>query len=257
MILADSHCHIDFPQFDEKFDSILEEADKMDVGYLLCVAVNIEDFPRILKMSYEHKKIYASVGVHPNTDEGEDPTVDRLVELGQDSRVVAIGETGLDYFRSEGDLDWQRDRFARHIEAGKVLNKPIIVHSRDAPDDTIRIMDECDAKEASGVMHCFTGDYPMAKAAMDQNFFISFSGIVTFKNAADLADVAKKIPMDRMLIETDSPYLAPVPKRGKENQPAFVRHTAEFLAELKGMDLDEFADITTNNFLRLFKIKAA
>ena len=257
MILADSHCHIDFPQFDEKFNSILDEAKKMEVGYLLCVAVNIEDFPRILKMSYEHEKIYASVGVHPNTVEGEDPTIDRLVELGSDSRVVAIGESGLDYFRSEGHLDWQRDRFARHIEAGKVLNKPIIVHSRDAPDDTIRIMDACNAKDASGVMHCFTGDYEMAKSAMDQNFFISFSGIVTFKNAADLAEVAKKIPMDRMLIETDSPYLAPVPKRGKENQPAFVRHTAEFLAELKGLDLDEFADTTTNNFLRLFKIKAA
>ncbi|MDE0310237.1 MAG: TatD family hydrolase [Acidiferrobacterales bacterium] len=254
MLLADSHCHIDFPQFDDKFDSILTEARNMDVGYLLCVSVNIEDFPRILAMSYKYDEIYASMGVHPNTVDAEDPDVTRLTELGSDPNVVAIGETGLDYFRSSGELDWQRDRFARHIEAGKILDKPIIVHSRDAPDDTIRIMKECDAGEAGGVMHCFTGDYEMAKSAMDLGFYISFSGIVTFKNAADLADVARKIPIERMLIETDSPYLAPVPKRGKENQPAFVRHTAEFLSNLKGMQIEEFAEKTTANFLQLFKI---
>ena len=254
MKLADSHCHIDFPQFDGKFESILTEAKEMEIGYMLCVSVNIEDFPRILEMSRQHDEIYASVGVHPNTVDAEDPSVERLVELGSDPDVVAIGETGLDYFRSSGDLDWQRDRFARHIEAGKKLNKPIIVHSRNAPEDTVRIMRECDAEDAGGVMHCFTGDYHMAKSAMDLGFYISFSGIVTFKNAADLAQVAKKIPMERMLIETDAPYLAPVPKRGKENQPAYVRHTAEFLADLKGMELEEFAKTTTDNFLHLFKI---
>lgn len=254
MKLADSHCHIDFPQFDGKFESILTEAKEMEIGYMLCVSVNIEDFPRILEMSRHHDEIYASVGVHPNTVDAEDPSVERLVELGSDTDVVAIGETGLDYFRSSGDLDWQRDRFARHIEAGKKLKKPIIVHSRDAPEDTIRIMREYDAEDAGGVMHCFTGDYQMAKSAMDLGFYISFSGIVTFKNAADLAQVAKKIPMERMLIETDAPYLAPVPKRGKENQPAYVRHTAEFLADLKGMELEEFANTTTDNFLNLFKI---
>ena len=164
----------------------------------------------------------SSVGVHPNTVDAEDPSVVRLVELGSDPNVVAIGETGLDYFRSSGELEWQRDRFARHIEAGKILKKPIIVHSRDAPDDTIRIMKECNAGETGGVMHCFTGNYEMAKSAMDLGFYISSSGIVTFKNATDLAEVAKKIPMERMLIETDAPYLAPVPRRGKENQPAFV-----------------------------------
>ena len=254
MQLADSHCHIDFPQFDEKFEAILIEAKNMNVGYMLCVSVNIEDFPRILAMSYKYDEIHASVGVHPNTVDAEDPSVARLVELGSDPNVVAIGETGLDYFRSAGDLDWQRDRFARHIEAGKILKKPIIVHSRDAPDDTIKIMKEYNAGEAGGVMHCFTGNYEMARAAMELGFYISFSGIVTFKNATDLAEVAKKIPMERLLIETDAPYLAPVPRRGKENQPAFVRHTAEFLADLKGIELEEFAETTTDNFRQLFKI---
>ncbi len=255
MILADSHCHIDFPQFDGKFDSILTEAKSMDVGYMLCVAVNLEDFPAILAMAVEYDHIYASVGVHPNTVDSEDPSIERLVELGADSNVVAIGETGLDYFRSSGDLDWQRDRFVRHIEAAKQLNKPIIIHSRNASEDTIRIMEQCKANQAGGVMHCFTGDYEMAVSAMDLGFYISFSGIVTFKNASDLAEVAKRIPMERMLIETDSPYLAPVPKRGKENQPAYVRHTAEFLADLKELPLEEFARITTDNFLQLFKIE--
>ena len=226
----------------------------MLVEYMLCVAVNLEDFPDILSLSDQYESISASVGVHPNTTEGEDPSIDRLTELARDDRVVAIGETGLDYFRSSGELDWQRDRFARHIEAAKRVNKPIIVHSRNAPEDTISILDRCGASEPGGVMHCFTGNYHMAKQAMDLGFYISFSGIVTFKNAADLADVAKKIPMERMLIETDSPYLAPVPKRGKENQPAYVRHTAEFLANLKGMAIEEFAEITTRNYLELFSI---
>ncbi len=256
MHFADSHCHIDFPDFKDNFDEIIDLASAMDVAYMLCVAVNLEDFPNILALSDAYEHIYASVGVHPNTTNAEDPTVERLVELGRDSRVVAIGETGLDYFRSSGQLDWQRERFARHIEAAKVLDKPIIVHSRNAPEDTIAVMGDCRADRAGGVMHCFTGDYSMAKKAMELNFYISFSGIVTFRNAQNLANVAKKIPIDRMLIETDSPYLAPVPRRGKQNQPAFVRHTAEFLANLKGMSLEDFAEKTTNNFLNLFKIPA-
>ena len=254
MQFADSHCHIDFPEFAENFDSLVDLASEMDVAYMLCVAVNLEDYPKILAISEAHRNIYPSVGVHPNTVDAEDPSVERLVELGSDARVVAIGETGLDYFRSSGKLDWQRDRFSRHIEAACTVNKPIIVHSRDAPDDTISILREGNADRPGGVMHCFTGDYTMAKAAMELGFYISFSGIVTFKNATNLADVAKKIPMDRMLIETDSPYLAPVPKRGKENQPAYVRYTAEFLAELKGIELEEFARTTTGNFLELFNI---
>ena len=255
MQLADSHCHIDFPQIEENFTAMLNIAEEMEVKYMLCVSVNLEDYPRILALSDSYEHIYASVGVHPNTTDGEDPSVERLTELGLDERVVAIGETGLDYFRSSGELDWQRDRFARHIESARNVNKPIIVHSRNAPDDTIAIMRENRAGEAGGVMHCFTGNYEMAKSALDQGFYISFSGIVTFKNAQDLADVAKKIPLDKMLIETDSPYLAPVPKRGKQNQPGYVRYTAEFLSELRGIPLEEFAEITTNNFLKLFGIK--
>jgi TatD DNase family protein len=243
-----------FPRVSEKFESLVDLASEMDVAYMLCVAVNLEDYPQILALSESHRNIYPSVGVHPNTVGAEDPSVERLVELGSDARVVAIGETGLDYFRSSGELDWQRDRFSRHIEAACTVNKPIIVHSRDAPDDTLSILREGNADRPGGVMHCFTGDYAMAKAAMELGFYISFSGIVTFKNATDLADVAKKIPMDRMLIETDSPYLAPVPKRGKENQPAYVRYTAEFLAQLKGIELAEFARATTDNFLELFNI---
>lgn len=255
MEFADSHCHINFPELEEKMPSLLDLAAEMDVKYMLCVAVNLEDYPKILALSDAHEHIYASVGVHPNTIEGEDPDIERLSDLGRDERVVGIGETGLDYFRSSGDLDWQRDRFVRHIEAARIVNKPIIVHSRNAPDDTISIMRASGARDPGGVMHCFTGDYEMARQALDENFYISFSGIVTFKNAQDLADVAKKIPLDRMLIETDAPYLAPVPKRGKENQPAYVRYTAEFLAELRGIDLEEFAQITTENFLDLFKIR--
>lgn len=255
MELADSHCHINFPQFREKFDSVLDLAQQMDVKYMLCVAVNLEEYPQILELSDVHENIYPSVGVHPNETEGEDPSVQRLVNLGMDDRVVAIGETGLDYYRSIGELDWQRDRFARHIEAARIVKKPIIVHSRNAPEDTISIMRDSQAREAGGVMHCFTGDYEMAKAALDEGFYVSFSGIVTFKNAKDLAEVAKKIPMDKLLIETDAPYLAPVPKRGKENQPAYVRHTAEFLAELRGVSLESIAEKTTNNFLDLFQIR--
>lgn len=254
MELADSHCHINFPQLEEKIDCVVDLAQQMAVRYMLCVAVNLEDYPQILALSDAYHNIYASVGVHPNETEGEDPSVERLTELGKDERVVAIGETGLDYFRSSGELDWQRERFARHIKAGQKLGKPIIVHSRNAPEDTIAIMRNNSAGECGGVMHCFTGDYTMAKAAMDEGFYISFSGIVTFKNATDLADVAKKIPLDKLLIETDAPYLAPVPKRGKENQPAYVRYTAEFLADLKGMELEKFAEITTANFLELFRI---
>ncbi len=253
MELADSHCHINFPQFAGKIESVMDLAQQMNVNYMLCVAVNLEDLPDILTLVDQYENISMSVGVHPNETDGEDPSVSRLMELGEDERVVAIGETGLDYYRSAGDLDWQRERFQRHIAAARRVDKPLIIHSRNAPDDTISIMRTSGAGEAGGVMHCFTGDYAMAKAALDENFYISFSGIVTFKNAVELAEVAKKIPLRRMLIETDAPYLAPVPKRGKENQPAYVRYTAEFLSELKGIKLEEFAEITTANYFGLFK----
>jgi TatD DNase family protein len=178
--------------------------------------------------------------------------VDQLVELAGRERVVAVGETGLDYFRTEGDVEWQRERFRRHIRAAREVNKPLIVHTRAARDDTLKIMAEEGAAEAGGVLHCFTEDWEMARAAMDMNFYISFSGIVTFKNARELQDVARRLPMERMLVETDSPYLAPVPKRGKTNQPAYVRYVAEFIAELRGDSFESLAAETTRNFYTLF-----
>jgi TatD DNase family protein len=207
----------------------------------------------MLGIAESHASVFASVGLHPNEQGGHEPGIDELVALAQHPKVVAIGETGLDYFRSEGDLDWQRERFRRHIRAAKACGKPIIVHSRDAPEDTIAILDEEGAQEVGGVMHCFTGDWAMAEQAMALNFHISFSGIVTFKSAIGLQAVAREMPEERMLVETDCPYLAPVPHRGKPNQPAYVRHTAEFIAELRGMSYEQLAAITTENYLNLFK----
>ena len=208
----------------------------------------------MLEIVEQHGRVSASVGLHPNEQDGHDPDVDELVAYAKHPKVIAIGETGLDYFRSEGDLDWQRDRFRRHITAAKQAGKPLIIHSRDAKEDTLRILEEESAGEAGGVMHCFTGDWDMAKRAMDLNFYISFSGIVTFKSARELQEVATRMPAERYLVETDSPYLAPVPHRGKPNQPAFVRHVAEFIAELRGESYEQVAAETTRNFEHLFKV---
>jgi TatD DNase family protein len=213
----------------------------------------MENYPAMLEIAETHAQVMASVGLHPNERDGHEPGIDELVELARHPKVVAIGETGLDYFRSEGDLDWQRDRFRRHIVAAKQSGKPLIIHSRDAREDTLRILEEENAGEAGGVMHCFTGDWDMAQHAMDLNFYISFSGIVTFKSAHELQEVALKIPAERMLVETDCPYLAPVPHRGKPNQPAFVRHVAEFIAELRGESYEHIAEMTTRNFESLFR----
>lgn len=255
-MLVDSHCHLDMldlEPFGGSIDGVLDVAADNDVGHFLCVSVNLEDYPDMLKLAEAHERVTASVGLHPNERDGHDPSVDELVELARHPKVVAIGETGLDYFRSEGDLDWQRERFRRHIRAAKACGKPIIVHSREAPDDTIAILDEENAAEVGGVMHCFTGDWAMAEQAIALNFHISFSGIVTFKSAQGLQEVAQKVPAERMLVETDCPYLAPVPHRGKPNHPAFVRHTAEFVAELRGERYEEVAKATTANFIALFK----
>jgi TatD DNase family protein len=195
-----------------------------------------------------------TVGVHPNVTEGQDPTSDELINLAQDSKIVAIGETGLDYFRSEGDLTWQHHRFKNHIEAAKRLNMPLIIHTREAKEDTIKILDEENAAETGGVIHCFTEDWAFAKQALDLNFYISFSGIVTFKNAQDIKEVAKKVPADRFLIETDSPYLAPVPFRGKPNYPIYVKHVAEHVAELRNTSIDQIAEQSRENYYRLFSI---
>lgn len=254
MQLVDSHCHINFEPLSERVGELLSLAQEKGVGYFLCVSVNLEDYPQVLALAQDHTNIFASVGVHPNEREGQDPTVEELVVLGADPLVVAIGETGLDYFRSEGDLDWQRQRFARHIEAARQLVKPLIIHSRNAAEDTLKIMVQERASEVTGVMHCFAEDWTVAKAALDMGFYISFSGIVTFKSAETLREVARKVPADRMLIETDSPYLAPVPHRGKINEPAYVYHVAECLAEVRDTHVEEIGEQTTNNFFNLFPL---
>lgn len=222
------------------------------VDYMLCVAVNLEDYPQIEKLAARYENIFSSVGVHPNYTECHDPQCDELVNLARNPDVVAIGETGLDYFRNEGDMSWQKKRFENHIEAGRESGKPLIVHTRSAADDTMDMLETLGARDCGGVMHCFAEDWETARRALDIGFYISFSGIVTFKNAESLRGVARKTPKDRMLIETDSPYLAPVPHRGKTNEPSFVRHTAEYLSGLLSVPLDELADLTTGNFFTLF-----
>jgi len=223
---------------------------------MLCVSVNLEDFPEVLALAQQHAHIFASVGVHPCYQDVKEPTADELIDIAQDSNIVAIGETGLDYFRVENqDMTWQQNRFVNHIHAAKSVNKPLIIHTRSAADDTMRMLKEEGADECRGVMHCFAEDWEVAKKALDLGFFISLSGIVTFKSAEAVQDVAKKCPLDRILVETDSPYLAPVPLRGKMNEPAFVRHTAQFVADLRGISLEELAFATTENFFDLFPAK--
>jgi len=255
MFLVDSHCHLDrldLTPYDGKLEGALNNAREQGVGHMLCVCINLEHFEDVLAPARQYDFVTASVGVHPNDHEGEEPDCDRLVTLAQDEQVVAIGETGLDYFRSEGDLEWQRERFRQHIAAAKQTGKPLIIHMRDATADTLRVLEEENAADVGGVMHCFVEDWDTAKAAMDMNFHISFSGIVTFNSARELKEVARKIPLDRMLVETDAPYLAPVPYRGKSNQPAYVRHVAEHIAELRNTDVESIARATTDNYFKLF-----
>lgn len=253
--LVDSHCHLDrldLTPFDGQLDKALQAATEQGVGHMLCVCIDLEHFDDVLQPARQHSNVSASVGVHPNETEGKEPTADELIDLAQDEQVVAIGETGLDYFRSEGDLAWQRDRFRTHISAAKQTGKPLIIHMRDAAKDTLQTLKEEKADEVGGVMHCFTEDREVAKAALDLNFMISFSGIVTFNSAKELKEVAKMVPLDRMLVETDSPYLAPVPYRGKSNQPAYVRQVAEHVAELRQTSLENIAEATTSNYFSLF-----
>lgn len=254
MPFVDSHCHINFPELAANMDDVLAQMRDNEVLSALCVSVNLADFPQVLALAERHPNIYASVGVHPDYEGVEEPDVVRLVRLAQHPRVVAIGETGLDYFRLKGDLEWQRARFRTHIRAARESGKPLIIHTREAAADTLRIMAEEKAGEASGVMHCFTESWEVAEAALGMGFYISFSGIVTFKNAKQLKEVAQRVPLERILIETDAPFLAPVPHRGKINQPAYVMHVAEEIASLRGISLDEVGRSTTENFARLFKM---
>ena len=253
MQIVDSHCHINFDELYQKLPDVLSNAKQNDVSHMLCVSVNLEDFPQVKNLADKYQHIFASVGVHPCYEDVKEPSVEELIEVGSDDNIVAIGETGLDYFRIENkDMTWQRDRFKRHISAAKTLNKPLIIHTRSAADDTMRILKEEGADQCRGVMHCFAEDWNVAQKVLDLGFYISFSGIVTFKSATNVQEVARKCPIDRILVETDAPYLAPVPLRGKLNEPANVRHTAQYVADLKGIPLEELAQQTTNNFFELF-----
>jgi TatD DNase family protein len=254
----DSHCHINFPELAARMPEILDRMAENQVSHALCVSVDLPDFPQVLDLAERYPNVYASVGVHPDYPDTPEPSVDDLVRLSDHPKIVAIGETGLDYYRLEGDLEWQRERFRTHIRASRATGKPLIIHTRSAAEDTLRIMREegagSDAGGAAGVMHCFTESQAVADAAIEMGFYISFSGIVTFKSARDLQAVARAIPLERMLIETDAPYLAPVPFRGKTNEPGFVRHVAEYIATLRGEPLERVARQTTANFFDLFRI---
>jgi TatD DNase family protein len=254
---VDSHCHINFPELAARMPEIMQKMADNGVTHALCVSVDLPDFPQVLALAEQYPHIYASVGVHPDYEDTPEPSAEQLVELAQHPRIIAIGETGLDYFRLKGDLEWQRERFRQHIRASRLSRKPLIIHTRAAADDTIRILREEGAGTAdggvAGVMHCFTESLEVALAAIEMGFYISFSGILTFKSAKDLQVVAKALPLDRILIETDSPYLAPMPHRGKMNEPGFVRHVGEFLADLKGVSVTEVQETTTKNFFKLFQ----
>jgi TatD DNase family protein len=248
----DSHCHINFPELAGRLPALFERMAANQVGYALCIGVELEKFPEIRTLAETYPNVFASVGVHPDHEACTEPTVEDLVALADHPRVVAIGETGLDYFRLTGDLEWQRDRFRTHIRAARAARKPLVIHTRAAADDTLRLMREEQAGEAGGVMHCFTESLAVAEAAVELGFYISFSGIVTFKNAAALREVAAAIPIERILIETDSPYLAPVPHRGQTNEPGFVKHVAEEIARVRGTTTEAIGAATTANFFRLF-----
>ena len=251
--LVDSHCHLNFSEFTDNMPAIRQQMAEADVGHALCISVTLDKFPEVLSLAEQFENFYASVGVHPDYEDIAEPNVDELVRLAQHPKIVAIGETGLDYFRLTGDLEWQRERFRVHIRAAILAGKPLIIHTRSAAEDTLRIMQEEGANKIGGVMHCFTENLDVALAAIEMGFYISFSGIVTFKNAAQIKQVAQVIPLDKILVETDSPYLAPVPFRGKTNQPAYVKYVAQEVANLRDISLDEVMQATTHNFFSLFK----
>jgi TatD DNase family protein len=251
-MFIDSHCHLNFPDLANRLPDIYHRMQDNLVSHALCISVDLETFPQVLAIAESRDNLYASVGVHPDHEDCTEPTVEDLVKLAANPKVIAIGETGMDYYRTPGPLAWQQNRFRVHIRAARESGKPLIIHTRSASDDTLSIMREENAGEAGGVMHCFTESMEVAKAAMDLGFYISFSGIVTFKNAKDLKEVAQAVPLDRMLIETDSPYLAPMPYRGKTNEPGFVKHVAEEIARLKEASVEEVGEVTSRNFRKLF-----
>jgi TatD DNase family protein len=258
---VDSHCHLDFPELAERLPDVLAHMRQQSVSHALCISVQLEHFPRVLALAERHPQLFATVGVHPDQQNVEEPGVERLLALAQHPKVVGIGETGLDYYwhknTSPETNAWQRERFRVHLRAARSCGKPLIIHTRDAAADTLRLMREEGADTTSGgpggVMHCFTETWEVAEQALDMGFYISFSGIVTFKNAIKLKQVAERIPLNRLLIETDSPYLAPVPHRGKTNEPAWVPLVAAEIARLKNVPLETIAQASSDNFFKLFE----
>jgi TatD DNase family protein len=255
-VFVDSHCHINFPELAADLPAVFEAMAENRVTHAMCIGVNLPDLPQVLALAEQHANVYASVGVHPDYEDTPEPSVEQLVALAARPKVAAIGETGLDYYRATGDLEWQRERFRTHIRAARSCDKPLVVHTRSAAADTLAIMRDERAGDAGGVMHCFTETWDVAQGALELGFHISFSGIVTFKNAVALKEVARRVPLDRMLIETDAPYLAPVPHRGKLNQPAYVRYVAEEIARLRDVPVEVIAAATSANFFRLIRASA-
>lgn len=257
-MFIDSHCHldrIDLTPYHDDFNAFVEDARKQQIEHMLCIGIDLESYPDMRALVEPYTDISLSVGVHPNVTEGREPTVDELLKLAEYQKVIAIGETGLDYFRSSGDLEWQHRRFRNHIQVAKTLNKPLIIHTREAGHDSLEVLRSEGADKVGGIIHCFTEDWAYAEKALDLGFYISFSGIVTFKNALAIKEVAQKVPADRFLIETDSPYLAPLPHRGKPNYPTYVRHVAEHIAELRNCSVEEIAALSSANFRRLFAMQ--
>ncbi|CAN1547985.1 TatD Mg-dependent DNase [Burkholderiaceae bacterium] len=260
-MFIDSHCHLDFPEYRDRMPEVLANMAAAQVSHALCISVALPDFPAVRALAETYGHLFASVGVHPDYEDTPEPTEDFLVEAAQHPKIIAIGETGLDYYRngerSYESMEWQRQRFRTHIRAAIRAHKPLIIHTRAASEDTIRIMQEEGAERIGGVMHCFTESTAVALAAINLGFYISFSGIVTFKNAKDLQETCRQIPLERMLIETDSPYLAPVPHRGKTNEPAWVADVGRFIASLKGLSIEVVAEQTSKNFFNCFHIDRA
>jgi TatD DNase family protein len=253
-VFVDSHCHINFDDFSDETDALIDRMAAADVTHAMCISVTLPEWPSVVALSNKYDNIYATAGVHPDYENIEEPTVAGLLERAAHPKVQAIGETGLDYYRLTGDLSWQRERFRTHIRAARECDKPLVIHTRNASSDTIAIMREERANEVGGVMHCFTESWDVASQAMDLGFYISFSGIVSFKSAKELHEVARKVPLERMLIETDSPYLAPMPYRGKRNEPAYVAQVAQAVATLRGVDAATIGRATSQNFFELFRV---
>jgi TatD DNase family protein len=257
-MFVDSHCHLSFPELRARLDEIRAEMAAAQVDRALCICTTLEEFDGVQALAAEHDNFWASVGVHPDNEDVLEPSVETLVALSRRDKVVAIGETGLDYYRLNGrsiaDMEWQRERFRVHIRAGLERDLPLVIHTRSASDDTVALLKEQGAGRSRGVFHCFTETMAVARDALDLGFLISFSGILTFKSAVELKEVARYVPLDRCLIETDSPYLAPVPYRGKTNTPAYVPYVAKQIAELKGCTVEEVAAQTSRNFEALFRL---